>query len=157
MHRQLHVVTLLGMGRDTSEPTAQVIRSGCVKGVPTTPGRTASDEDGVGEQRASTRGRVPLEHHRGVEVAAVESIKVDLEDAPDVRLVVRKVVERHAVHLDRAVVPFRVALRRGVTRWLGERNRRGQPDQRHRGGHDRQPLPQPLHRAPLFGGPRCGR
>jgi hypothetical protein len=46
------------------------------------------------------------------EVALVEAVEIDLEDAPDVWLIVRMVVESHTVHLDGPVVPRRVRCRR---------------------------------------------
>jgi hypothetical protein len=49
-----------------------------------------------------------LERHGGIEVTLVEAIEIDLERAPHMRFVVRRVVERRAVDLDGAVVAGRV-------------------------------------------------
>ena len=42
---------------------------------------------------------------------SVEAVEVDLEHAADMRLVVRMVVERHIIDLDRPVVARRIGMR----------------------------------------------
>jgi hypothetical protein len=72
-----------------------------------------ADEDVlVHEDDRGIAGRwMHLEGHVGKEVTLVVAVEVDLEDAAHMGLVVRVIVERHAVDLDRAVVPRRVRCR----------------------------------------------
>jgi hypothetical protein len=90
---------------------AQVERLGRVEPsrAPSARGGVLTDEDAaLGQQRDLRSGRwVKLEAGRGEELARVVAVEVDLEHAADVRLIVRKVVERRAVHLDRPVVAGR--------------------------------------------------
>src|SRR5215218_2530059 len=76
--------------------------------------------------RGTGRGRgLRREGHVGGEVRSlVVAVEVDLEHAPDVRLVVRMIVECHVIDLDRSIVSGRV---------LGEGGRR-QPGERHASG-----------------------
>jgi hypothetical protein len=67
-----------------------------------------TDEDVVVlEDHLVAGGRMHSERHVGEQLPLVVTVEVDLEDAADVRLVVRVVVEDDAVDLDRAVVPRR--------------------------------------------------
>jgi hypothetical protein len=88
--------------------------------------RTASavvvftDVDLVREDRGHLAGGRPgVEDHLGVEVALVEAVEVHLEDASDVGLVVREIVERDVVDLDGAVVARRILRRRHIGQLAG--------------------------------------
>jgi hypothetical protein len=89
--------------------------------------RTASavvvltDVDLVREDRGHLAGGRPgVEDHLGVEVSLVEAVEVHLEDASDVGLVVREIVERDVIDLDGAVVPRRVGPCRDVREVAGD-------------------------------------
>jgi hypothetical protein len=104
------------------QQSGQIVGSGRIQ-----PGfRTAAavvvlaDEDLVREHGVEFAGRWPgVEDHFGGQVALVEAVEVDLEDASDVGLVVREVIERHVVELDGAVVPRRI-LRRHAGQLAGD-------------------------------------
>jgi hypothetical protein len=69
-----------------------------------------TDEDvGVLEDHLVPGGLLDLERHVGEQLPLVVTVEIDLEHAPDMRLVVRGVVEVLAVDLDGAVVPARSA------------------------------------------------
>jgi hypothetical protein len=95
---------------EVCEQAGQVVGLG---GVETRFGATTAvvvltDEDvGVLEDHFVSGGRPHLEGHIGEQLTLVVAVEVDLEHTADVRLVVRMVVEVHAVDLDRAVVPGR--------------------------------------------------
>jgi hypothetical protein len=104
------VPALLGVRLEVCEQAGQVVGLG---GVETRFGATTAvvvltDEDvGVLEDHFVSGGRPHLEGHIGEQLTLVVAVEVDLEHTADVRLVVRMVVEVHAVDLDRAVVPGR--------------------------------------------------
>src|SRR5215210_4073912 len=82
-----------------------------------------TNEDVVLQQHdRGTGGRRGLrrEGHVGGEVLAlVVAVEVDLEDAADVRLVVRMVIESHVIDLDRPIVA-RLVLGEGWRRQAGK-------------------------------------
>jgi hypothetical protein len=101
-----------------------------------------ADEDaGVLEDHLVSGGRHHLERHAGEQRPQVVPVEVDLEDAADMRLVVRVIVERHAVDLDRAVVPRRPATLQGARLAGDGRHEADDPDQHRHDAAERLPLP----------------
>ncbi len=104
------------MRGDALECSAQVVLLGRVE-VRTAAGRVLADEDLLRlhvEQPSPGRG-VSDELDVRPHITLVETVEVDLEDAPRMGLIVRMVVERHSVDLDGAVVAWRIRL---IGRWL---------------------------------------
>ena len=98
---------LIGLGHDALERGGKVIGPRSVEVGPASGGILA-DEDRIGGECAPARGRPALQEHRGVQVALIVAIEVDLKRAPDVRFVVRGIVERDAIDLHGPVVAGRV-------------------------------------------------
>jgi hypothetical protein len=73
-----------------------------------------TDGNGVGEQHDAPGGRVGVEDDLGEKVPFVIAVEVDLKRAAGMGLVVRHVVERDIVDLDRPVVARRVRRCRDV-------------------------------------------
>jgi hypothetical protein len=100
--------TLLWLRLEPGEQARQVIGPARVEALlgPATAVVVLTDEDVVVfEDDLVAGGRVHLERHIGEELTLVVAVEVDLEHAPDMRLVVRMVVELLAIDLDRPVVP----------------------------------------------------
>jgi hypothetical protein len=123
--RQLDVHALLRVRRDAGD--IEGVRLGRVQaGFAAAPGVVVlTDEHGIGQQnlrvRVAQRWGPRLERHVGVEVPFVVAVEVDLEGAADMWLIVRMVIERHVVDLDRPVVARWVTRRgRGVPRDEGD-------------------------------------
>jgi hypothetical protein len=111
----------------TRQQSGQIVGSGRIQaGFRTTSAVVVlTDEDLVREHGVESAGRRPgVEDDLGRQVALVEAVEVDLEDASDVGLVVRVVVERRVVDLDGAVVPRRI-LRRHAGQLAGDHHRNG--------------------------------
>jgi hypothetical protein len=102
--------TLLGVGLERGEEAREVIGPARVEARLGTAAAVVvlTDEDvGVFEDHLVSGGRLYLERHIGKEIALVVAVEVDLEHAPDMWLVVRMIIEVHAVDLDGAIVPRR--------------------------------------------------
>jgi hypothetical protein len=109
--RQLHVPALLGLRLEPGEHGREVVGPARVEARFRTAAAVVvlTDEDVVVlEDHLVPGGRMHLERHIGEQGPLVVTVEVDLEHAPDMRLVVGVVVEFGAVDLDRAVVPGRV-------------------------------------------------
>jgi len=106
------VPALLGLRLEVGEQAREVVGPARVEarfGTATAVVVLTDEDVVVFEDHLVPGGRMHLERHIREQLPLVVTVEVDLEGAPDMRLVVRVAVELDAVDLDGAVVPGRPA------------------------------------------------
>ena len=98
--------TLLRMRRVAGSESQGIRRSGVDTGFASASGVVVlTNENGVGQYGLEGTGRrLHLESDLRIQIAGVEAVEVDLENAADVGLVVRVDIKLDAIDLDRAVI-----------------------------------------------------